>query len=450
MNGFGVARYLPNGDLDLTFGEGGKVLVDMGTPTRGVSVRVLSDNSMIVCGASGFDRIVIAHIGSNGDVDVDTSGTEAKYTNSYMAGQAHPTLRKVLFAQPDQLAAIAATARESRRSRRRTPLLEGLAIILMAIARFFWGALQFFRPTRSFGGLRVLAVGDVGELVSPRLIALAGYNTRADPDPSFGSDGQTIQHAGSDKIEVAAADYRSRNGRTVVVTHKHDYDLPVLRVARFLDDGTLDGFVSYYAWLTGSMRPWYITPQDVVLRKDTIIVGSAFHEDVGLALVVVRIKESGGVDLDFGDADGVGVVLEGSSQRAFNSVEIDARSRIIAAGRASDDFCLARFTPHGTFDQDFNQGAIAVTNFDGEKSTAEVARIDSAISERIVVAGEAGRQFALVRHLDDGSLDSAFGSNGKVRTTFLADHNSRATDIAFDSEQRVVAAGSVGPAIVID
>ena len=95
----------------------------------------------------------------------------------------------------------------------------------------------------------------------------------------------------------------------------------MLRVARFLDDGTLDGFVFYYAWSTGSTRPWYITPQDVVLRKDTIIVGSAFHEDVGSALVVVRIKESGGADKDFGDANGVGVVLEGSSQRAFNSVE---------------------------------------------------------------------------------------------------------------------------------
>lgn len=452
MNGFAIARYLSNGDLDATFGEGGKVIIDMETSTSGVSVRIRSDNNIIVCGKSEIKNIVIAHIRSNGDLDFDTSGSEAKYSSSYMDDQEHPILRKVMFTQPDQLLALAGGTKANRNLKHECSLFDRILIILAKLRNSFVEVLNFLHITpRSFPRLRVLAVGDVGELISPRLIAVAGYNTHANPDQSFGNNGQIIQPAGSDKIEVAAADYDSRQARTVVITHKHDNDLPVLRIARFLDDGTLDGFVSYVAWLTeNSGSPWHIQPQDVVFRNEIIIVGTAFQESIGTALIVVRIKEDGSLDLNFGEMDGVGFILENSSQGAFNSVEFDARSRIIVAGNASDSFCLARFNPNGKFDENFNQNIMAITDFDGDKSRAEVAKIDSVISERIVVAGEAGQQFALARYLENGSLDSDFGTNGKVRTTILSEHISLITDIAFDNQQRIIAAGSVNLEVIID
>lgn len=454
MNGFAIVRYLPNGDLDATFGEGGKVVIDMGNSISGVSVKVRNDNGMIVCGRSATKTIVIAHIRPNGELDLDIFGSEAKYSSSYMDGQERPIIRKVMFAQPDQLV-LAAGTKSNRNSKRRVSLLNEILIFLAQFGKLLVSALNVLhiipRPPM-FPGLRVLAVGDVGGLVSPRLIAVAGYNTHADLDQSFANNGEIIQPAGSEKIEVGAADYDSRAAKSIVITHKHDHDLPVLRVARFFNDGTLDNYVSYASWLTENNTgpPWEIEPRDVVFRKNITIVGRAFQKSVGRALVVVRIKNDGSVDRNFGEMDGVGFIPENDFRSAFNSVEFDARSRIIVAGNASDRFCLARFSPNGKFDASFNENNIAIADFDGDRSRAEVVSIDSVRNERIVVAGEAGGQFALARYLDKGSLDPTFGTNGKVRTTLLSEHVSVITDIAFDNQQRIIASGSVNREIIID
>lgn len=464
MNGFAIARYLSNGDLDVTFGEEGKVIIDMGQNVLGTSVRVGSDDSIFVCGKMGGNKIGIAHIRPNGELVSDTFGSKAKFTSSFMDGHKHPRIRKVLFAKRAELFVRGTIANENITHRNQpSPEENAVRAHTAPIDQPLVGTANSLQlKGHQLHGLRVLAVGDVGELTSPRLIAVASYTIHGNPDQSFSNDGQMVQHARSDKIEVAAAAYNSRQARTVVVTHKHDHDLPVLRIARFLDDGTLDGFVSAASWHpspgTGnSGTPWPIIPQDVVFRNDIIIVGTAFHQSVGSALVVVRLKENGSVDTNFGEMGGVGFVpvpVDGS-RSAFNSVEFDARSRIIvsgtiAASTISRSFCLARFNPNGKLDQDFNQNRMVITDFDGDISSANVAKIDTVNSERIVAAGEAGGQFALARYLENGSLDPTFGTNGKVRTTILSEHLSSISDIAFDSQKRIIAAGSANLKIIID
>jgi len=443
MNGFAITRYLPTGELDITFGEEGIVIVDMGLRTSGVSVKIRNDNSLIVCGKGGIEKVLIAHIRSNGDIDLNSNGSEAKSISSFMNDQERPILRNVMFTQANQVFSQGFIASKTRTQK--PSLFIRVSIIITRILKFFR-----LLPS-SIPSLRVLAVGDIGELVSPRLIALSGYKINGDVDQSFSNNGVNIQHSGSDLIEVAASDYNSSQGRTIVITHKHDNNLPVLRAAKFLDNGTLDGFIFYHAWLTGNNTPpWNIIPQDVMFRNGIFIVGRAFQQNVRDALIIVRIKENGSTDLNFGNNDGVGFIPVDDSRAEFNSVESDARSRIIVAGKVLNNFCLARFNPNGKFDEDFNQNEIATAHFDGIFSCAKVAKIDSVISERIVVAGEAGFQFALARYLENGSIDTTFGTNGKVLTTILSGHDSEISDIAFDNQQRIVAVGGVNLKIIID
>ena len=125
-----------------------------------------------------------------------------------------------------------------------------------------------------------------------------------------------------------------------------------------------------------------------------------------------------------------------------NSVAIDSRGRIVAAGTAGGrSFALARYKPNGRLDRSFSADGRVRTNFPGSDTTALGVASDS--RGRIVAAGYTGDfpdwDFALARYRRNGSLDGSFGAHGKV-TTDLGMTDS-ASSVAIDSHNRIVVAG---------
>jgi uncharacterized delta-60 repeat protein len=96
--------------------------------------------------------------------------------------------------------------------------------------------------------------------------------------------------------------------------------------------------------------------------------------------------------------------------------------KIVAVGidyvtQYQSDFVVARYNPNGSLDSGFGNGGIVTTDFDRlDTAHALVVQPDGTI----VVAGETigpgGPTVALARYRQDGSLDPAFGSGGKVRS----------------------------------
>src|SRR5260221_11702890 len=80
---------------------------------------------------------------------------------------------------------------------------------------------------------------------------------------------------------------------------------------------------------------------------------------------------------------------------------------------------VKRYTEGGTFDAGFSGGAVA-TKIDPSEFEYALAVALQPTGNKIIAAGRsvvAGKSvIALVRYNADGSLDSAFGSNGIVRT----------------------------------
>jgi len=88
------------------------------------------------------------------------------------------------------------------------------------------------------------------------------------------------------------------------------------------------------------------------------------------------------------------------------------------------DFALARYNPDGSLDAGFGIGGKVTTDFFGEDDVAEAVVIQP--DGKIVAAGSAARtsalesiDFALARYNSNGSLDTSFGSGGKVTTDFF-------------------------------
>ncbi|HTH37330.1 MAG TPA: hypothetical protein VL572_05150, partial [Pyrinomonadaceae bacterium] len=110
------------------------------------------------------------------------------------------------------------------------------------------------------------------------------------------------------------------------------------------------------------------------------------------------------------------------------------------------DFALARYKMDGTLDTAFDvDGKVRkALSYSWDEITA--MRVDS--SGRIVTAGRrfwnANWHFALVRFERDGYFDSAFGNQGKVYTLFYSGGNqidAEASALALAPDGKIVVAG---------
>src|SRR5207248_1251573 len=80
-------------------------------------------------------------------------------------------------------------------------------------------------------------------------------------------------------------------------------------------------------------------------------------------------------------------------------------------------FLMTRFNTDGTLDAGFGTNGLATPSFTGptdDTPSALVLQPDG----KIVVAGSNGLDFALARFSANGSLDTSFGSAGRVTTDF--------------------------------
>ena len=290
---------------------------------------------------------------------------------------------------------------------------------------------------------KILVVGTTGDWPSGSF-GLVRYNDDGSLDSSFGSNGKVVTGFG-DKIGVGRAVAVHTNGkiymsgfRTDSLDEETDFVL-----ARYSGNGSLDWVV------TTDFNGKRDYGHSVAIDADgKILVAGSSEDRQGSDIAVARYNSDGSLDTSFGSG---GKVLTNSPilpQKSFYgaAIAIDDNGNIFVAGSSEDnsnwDFALVRY-PHNS-----SQGAIITTDVGGEYDTASAIAIDA--DGKIIVAGtRAGRNeedFALVRHHNNGSLDTSFGSDGKVTTDFgppdLIWDVDEGTAVAVDSAGRIIMSGS--------
>ena len=163
---------------------------------------------------------------------------------------------------------------------------------------------------------------------------------------------------------------------------------------------------------------------------------------------LARYDTDGTLDSTFG---GDGRVTTDISAKRYVSdeataVAIQPDGRIVVAGSsccgyrpASDsDFTLARYNDDGTLDSSFGIEGMVTTDLGSIYET--ISSIAILGDGKIVAVGRSGYDLAVVRYNDDGSLDTSFGSEGKV-TTHFGGYSAEAAALAIQADGEIVAAG---------
>src|SRR5262249_22737625 len=109
----------------------------------------------------------------------------------------------------------------------------------------------------------------------------------------------------------------------------------------------------------------------------------------------------------------------------------------------SQDFALARYNADGTLDTTFGTGGKVTTDFSGGNDLAYGVALQT--DGKIVAAGDTtsgggGKNIALARYNANGSPDTTFGSGGKV-TTDVSGTDDVANDVVLQSDGKIVVAG---------
>ena len=113
------------------------------------------------------------------------------------------------------------------------------------------------------------------------------------------------------------------------------------------------------------------------------------------------------------------------------------------------DMAVLRFNSNGSLDSTFGSGGKVFTDFSGYSDQAKAVAIDA--NNNIVVSGHTHTgssidtiSFALVRYTENGQLDTGFGSGGKVTAGVLGYRSAfYGHGLAIQPDGRIVASGYV-------
>lgn len=297
---------------------------------------------------------------------------------------------------------------------------------------------------------------------APSSIAAGG-----DLDPSFGGDGR-VTHGGTFSGTSVAL---QSDGKIVVAGGVLDEAGETRSaVARYESDGRLDPSFGIDGVVVTPFRTaagcWDVT-NAVVIQGDGKIVAVGLSYCARSLFAMARYDTDGNIDRSFGTG---GTVLTSFGPRATCSAHaeaaaIQADGKVIAAGIARCGtggplldyrYAVARYDTDGNLDPTFGHGGRVRTNFTpGYDNLADVALTPGG---KIVVAGTSAYDFiddpdatemgfALARYRSDGTLDPAFGGDGKVVRHFhsrLCGGSPIANAVAVQPDGKIVAAGMIG------
>lgn len=268
------------------------------------------------------------------------------------------------------------------------------------------------------------------------IFALARYNADGTLDSGFGSDGKVNNSYAAGIAQSIAV---QPDGKLVAAGYKTCFGEPYFTIVRYHPDGSLDSGFGYEGRVTNGTTGRY-TSVKVQVDGKILAVGTSAGD-----FVLDRYNSDGTLDDDFGTGGQVTTSIGPFGDEA-SSLAVQANGKIIVAGSSYSGsqylFALVRYNTDGTLDSEFGNGGKVTTAIGSsqDEGTSAVVQGDG----KIIVAGHSlnggDRDFALVRYNADGSLDTGFGSGGKV-TTAISNSWDFGNSLALQSNSKIVLAG---------
>jgi uncharacterized delta-60 repeat protein len=351
-----LARYNPDGTLDPTFGDGGKVITVATVRQSASGLLILPDGKIMISGSIGlpteFDTsFLLLRFNPDGSVDstFGNGGTVmTNINNDYDAAYA-------LALQSD--GKIVAAGKRGIQ----------------------------FNPTEQRKGN----------------VALARYNPDGSLDTTFGNGGKVVNDFGQG-LESYAIDVVIQPDGRIIIAGESAY---AFLVARYNSDGTLDttfGNGGFREINFGDLS--WDHGRDVLLQANgkIVVVGTAEINSPYDSFAVARFNPDGSLDQSFGDGGKVTMVDQGDLEAGV----LQSDGKLVVLGDDSASFQLLRFNGDGSLDSTFGSGGIVTTTFGG--SAAAGSDLVLQADGKLLAGGLASSDiyfhnsdFALARYLDN-------------------------------------------------
>jgi uncharacterized delta-60 repeat protein len=288
-------------------------------------------------------------------------------------------------------------------------------------------------------------------IVLVMVLAPAGAQAAAgDLDSRFGNGGFVLTDF-SRTDDYAFAVKAQPDGRIIVAGQSGIYPKLHSALVRYTRNGRLDSTFGSGGKVVATFDSNGDDLSAIVLQTDgKIVAAGSIH---GTAFLLARFNADGSLDQTFGDNGSV-VTTFGDPTSGAGDVVLQPDGKIIVVGVTGagpyselNNFALARYNSDGSLDQSFGTtGGKVITHFPGVFNTGSNATSAVLQSDgKLVVGGiykneGTPHQFALARYNSGGSLDTTFGSSGKVMTT-VGTGDAFSFAIALQSSGRIVLAG---------
>ncbi|HWA12369.1 MAG TPA: DUF4347 domain-containing protein, partial [Burkholderiales bacterium] len=183
----------------------------------------------------------------------------------------------------------------------------------------------------------------------------------------------------------------------------------------------------------------------IALQADgrILVAGEGYNGGAAQEFLVARFNADGTPDTGFGDA-GHAFTAFGPSPSTVAGMALQADGGILVAGSGNStgtqDFQLVRYNDDGSLDTGFGTNGKVSTDLDGFDDVAHGVLLQA--DGRILVYGESFGDLALMRYNADGSNDGSFGSNGRVFTPPPGGYSAVANAAAQQADGRIVVAGA--------
>ncbi len=355
---FTVGRFLDNGSLDSTFGNGGLVLST--TLSRIFSIKIQNNGKIVAAGSGGLGFAVARY---NIDGTPDTTFV-ANGTVSALLGN----------------------------------FCEGSSVCIQSDGKIVVGGSTYDGLTNDFGIIRFQSNGAV--------------------DSSFGVNGQVVLPIGTatDKLFAMAiqTDGKIIAGGTAMMT---TYDENA--IARLNTNGSLDTTFSSDGIVTVAIGPYGDMLNSITLQTDNKIVTGGYSSDMTNSFSITRFLTDGSLDTSF-NSTGIKTIDFGILSAWGSTVAMAPGNKIVLAGfvRSSMDtlvnFAVVQCNPDGSDDITFSTDGKTDVNLGmgGDKALVMAIQADG----KIIAAGTSVKgnftQLTLIRYNSNGSVDTSFGTNG--------------------------------------
>ena len=286
---------------------------------------------------------------------------------------------------------------------------------------------------------KILAFGSSYHNVQDVEFALARYNTNGALDNTFGINGIVTNAAGVSYVEASSVLIQDDEKILTTGTSYDGANMDFILI-RYNKNGTLDNSFGANGTVTTRIIGTDAYAKSAAIQADKkIVVAGYTYSNTYFALI--RYNENGTLDDSFG-ISGMVITPKGLAE----SVAIQGDGKIVAAGYYYDglynDFALARYNKNGDLDSSFGKDGIIATQVGTNGSNANSIAIQN--DGNIIVAGSSNNgsniNFTLVRYSINGTLDTTFGTNGKI-TTQVGSSDDFANFVTIQSDEKIIAAG---------